>query len=253
MQASQVLVLNNREVSAESDSESLQLQNHWSEVRYLVRCIYRQTGTPLADDHDQPLERDKEGMKELVDRYRCFPSVYFVLLNQSSNSRVGGKKNQITTTCKWLLCLDLKRRNNEKMKKLRNLKSDKMHIRVILYKTRDDRGIKIKIGRSVKSLFHWRSRSYLLHCVSSHRLCEKDPFQLYQRLEQQAREYVLEMRVRLLKHLATGTKGTGPAVTVPTAQSPPQAYQFVSMLLEEYSTLCQAARTISGFLLTLVS
>lgn len=62
-------VLNNREISAESESESQQLQNHWSEVRYLVRCIYRQTGTPLADDHDQPLERDKEGMKELVDRY----------------------------------------------------------------------------------------------------------------------------------------------------------------------------------------
>lgn len=34
-----------------------------------MRYIYRQTGTPLADDHDQPLERDKEGMKELVDRY----------------------------------------------------------------------------------------------------------------------------------------------------------------------------------------
>ncbi|XP_075889968.1 protein FAM193A isoform X1 [Nelusetta ayraudi] len=139
-----------REVSAESDSESLQLQNHWSEVRYLVRCIYRQTGTPLADDHDQPLERDKEGMKELVDR-----------------------------------------------------------------------------------------------------LCEKDPFQLYQRLEQQAREYVLEMRVRLLKHLAAGSKVMGPAATVPAVQGPPQAYQLISMLLEEYSTLCQAARTISGFLLTL--
>lgn len=58
-----------REMSAESERESQQLQNHWSEVRYLVRCIYRQTGTPLADDQDQPLERDKEGMKELVDRY----------------------------------------------------------------------------------------------------------------------------------------------------------------------------------------
>lgn len=58
-----------REVSAESERESQLLQNHWSEVRYLVRCIYRQTGTPLADDHDQPLDRDKEGMKELVDRY----------------------------------------------------------------------------------------------------------------------------------------------------------------------------------------
>lgn len=70
-------VLNNREISAESERESQQLQNHWSEVRYLVRCIYRQTGTPLADDHDQPLERDKEGMKELVDRYNYFVLFHF--------------------------------------------------------------------------------------------------------------------------------------------------------------------------------
>lgn len=139
-----------REISAESERESQQLQNHWSEVRYLVRCIYRQTGTPLADDHDQPLERDKEGMKELVDR-----------------------------------------------------------------------------------------------------LCEKDPYQLYQRLEQQAREYVLEMKVRLLKHLSTGPKTTGPGGTMAAAHGPPQAYQFISLLLEEYSALCQAARTISSFLLTL--
>ncbi|KAF7667179.1 hypothetical protein LDENG_00072650 [Lucifuga dentata] len=137
-----------REISAESERESQQLQNHWSEVRYLVRCIYRQTGTPLADDHDQPLERDKEGMKELVDR-----------------------------------------------------------------------------------------------------LCEKDPYQLYQRLEQQAREYVLEMKVRLLKHLSAGSKATGGTIGV--AQGPPQAHQFISLLLEEYSALCQAARTISSFLLTL--
>eukprot|EP00066_Takifugu_rubripes_P021804 XP_011611070.1 PREDICTED: protein FAM193A [Takifugu rubripes] len=139
-----------REISAESESESQQLQNHWSEVRYLVRCIYRQTGTPLADDHDQPLERDKEGMKELVDR-----------------------------------------------------------------------------------------------------LCEKDPFQLYQRLEQQAREYVLEMKVRLLKHLSTGPKTPGSTGAMGATQGPPQAYQFISLLLEEYSALCQAARTISSFLLTL--
>ncbi|XP_036372943.1 protein FAM193A isoform X2 [Megalops cyprinoides] len=135
-----------REISAESERESQQLQNYWSEVRYLVRCIYRQTGTPLADDQDQPLERDKEGMKELVDR-----------------------------------------------------------------------------------------------------LCEKDPYQLYQRLEQQAREYVLEMKVRLLKHLSAGSKGAS------AVQGPPQAHQFISLLLEEYSALCQAARTISTFLLTLES
>ncbi|XP_067352856.1 protein FAM193A isoform X4 [Channa argus] len=139
-----------REISAESERESQQLQNHWSEVRYLVRCIYRQTGTPLADDHDQPLERDKESMKELVDR-----------------------------------------------------------------------------------------------------LCEKDPYQLYQRLEQQAREYVLEMKMRLLKHLSAGSKTPGPASTVAVSQGPPQAHQFISLLLEEYHALCQAARTISSFLLTL--
>ncbi|KAM4594945.1 protein FAM193A isoform 3-T3 [Fundulus diaphanus] len=140
-----------REISAESERESQQLQNHWSEVRYLVRCIYRQAGTPLADDQDQPLERDKEGMKELVDR-----------------------------------------------------------------------------------------------------LCVKDPYQLYQRLEQQAREYVLEMKVRLLKHLSGGSKPAGPAAgTVAAAQGPPQAHQFISLLLEEYNALCQAARTISSFLLTL--
>uniref|UniRef100_A0A667XAE2 Family with sequence similarity 193 member A n=1 Tax=Myripristis murdjan TaxID=586833 RepID=A0A667XAE2_9TELE len=139
-----------RSISAESERESQQLQNHWSEVRYLVRCIYRQTGTPLADDHDQPLDRDKESMKELVDR-----------------------------------------------------------------------------------------------------LCAKDPYQLYQRLEQQAREYVLEMKVRLLKHLSAGSKATGPVGTVAAAQGPPQAHQFISLLLEEYSALCQAARTISSFLLTL--
>lgn len=59
-----------REISAETERESQQLQNYWSEVRYMVRCIYRQAGTPLADDQDQSLVPDKEGMKELVDRYR---------------------------------------------------------------------------------------------------------------------------------------------------------------------------------------
>ena len=90
------------------------------------------------------------------------------------------------------------------------------------------------------------------------RLCEKDPYQLYQRLEQQAREYVLEMKVRLLKHLSAGSKagaavvGSGAAAAA-AAQGPPQAHQFVSLLLDEYNALCQAARSISSFLLTLVS
>lgn len=65
-----VPVLCHREISAEMDREPQQLQNYWSEVRYMVRCIYRQAGTPLADDQDQSLVPDKEGVKELVDRYK---------------------------------------------------------------------------------------------------------------------------------------------------------------------------------------
>ncbi|XP_006152980.1 protein FAM193A isoform X2 [Tupaia chinensis] len=135
-----------REISAETDREPQQLQNYWSEVRYMVRCIYRQAGTPLADDQDQSLVPDKEGVKELVDR-----------------------------------------------------------------------------------------------------LCERDPYQLYQRLEQQAREYVLEMKVRLLRQLSAAAKVKAPS----GLQGPPQAHQFISLLLEEYGALCQAARSISTFLGTL--
>uniref|UniRef100_A0A250Y7S3 Protein FAM193A n=1 Tax=Castor canadensis TaxID=51338 RepID=A0A250Y7S3_CASCN len=135
-----------RDISAETDREPQQLQNYWSEVRYMVRCIYRQAGTPLADDQDQSLVPDKEGVKELVDR-----------------------------------------------------------------------------------------------------LCERDPYQLYQRLEQQAREYVLEMKVRLLRQLSAAAKAKVPS----GLQGPPQAHHFVSLLLEEYGALCQAARSISTFLGTL--
>lgn len=80
------------------------------------------------------------------------------------------------------------------------------------------------------------------------RLCERDPYQLYQRLEQQAREYVLEMKVRLLRQLSAASKVQAPA----SLQGPPQAHRFISLLLEEYSALCQAARTVSTFLGTLV-
>ncbi|XP_012579519.1 PREDICTED: protein FAM193A [Condylura cristata] len=80
-------------------------------------------------------------------------------------------------------------------------------------------------------------------------LCERDPYQLYQRLEQQAREYVLEMKARLLRQLAAASRVKAPS----GLQGPPQAHQFISLLLEEYGALCQAARTISTFLGTLVS
>uniref|UniRef100_F7HZY8 Family with sequence similarity 193 member A n=1 Tax=Callithrix jacchus TaxID=9483 RepID=F7HZY8_CALJA len=82
---------------------------------------------------------------------------------------------------------------------------------------------------------------------SERRLCERDPYQLYQRLEQQAREYVLEMKVRLLRQLSAAAKVKAPS----GLQGPPQAHQFISLLLEEYGALCQAARSISTFLGTL--
>ncbi|CAH1782955.1 unnamed protein product [Owenia fusiformis] len=69
-----------------------------------------------------------------------------------------------------------------------------------------------------------------------HRLVARDPHQLYQRLESQGREYVIEMKVRLLKQLTTGHK------------TPQQAKQFVSMLLEEYFKICTAAKTLASFL-----
>ncbi|XP_075004695.1 protein FAM193A isoform X3 [Calonectris borealis] len=76
-----------RENSAEPEREPQQLQNYWSEVRYMVRCIYRQAGTPLADDQDQSLVPDKEGMKELVDRLgtthdSCSEDMYSTLLQR---------------------------------------------------------------------------------------------------------------------------------------------------------------------------
>lgn len=95
----------------------------------------------------------------------------------------------------------------------------------------------------------WAGHGSEVILSSLRRLCERDPYQLYQRLEQQAREYVLEMKVRLLRQLSAASKVKAPSAL----QGPPQAHQFISLLLEEYGALCQAARTISTFLGTLVS
>lgn len=78
-----------RETSADAEREPQPLRSCWSEVRYMVRCIYRQAGTPLADDQDQSLVPDKDGVQELVDRYRvpasCPPRLCWV-----GPLRVGG-------------------------------------------------------------------------------------------------------------------------------------------------------------------
>ncbi|ELR57293.1 Protein FAM193A, partial [Bos mutus] len=55
------------------------------------------------------------------------------------------------------------------------------------------------------------------------------------------------MKVRLLRQLSAASRVKPPS----GLQGPPQAHQFISLLLEEYGALCQAARTISSFLGTL--
>lgn len=60
------------------------------------------------------------------------------------------------------------------------------------------------------------------------KLCSRDPHQFFQRLETLAREYLLEVKVRLLEQLSCGFN------------SPQLAIEFIQMLLDEYSTLCNA-------------
>ena len=84
---------------------------------------------------------------------------------------------------------------------------------------------------------NWLYNSFVF-CI---RLCLRDPHHLFQQLECQGRDYVIEMKVRLLKQLTAGHK------------TPSQAKQFVSMLLEEYKNLCAAASTLAKYLSELVS
>ncbi|XP_064630166.1 protein FAM193A-like isoform X2 [Lineus longissimus] len=69
-----------------------------------------------------------------------------------------------------------------------------------------------------------------------HRLCTRDAHQLFQRLESQGREYVIETKVKLFKQLTSGHK------------TPPQAKAFVALMLEEYSSLSSAAKILASFL-----
>lgn len=61
-----------------------------------------------------------------------------------------------------------------------------------------------------------------------HRLCSHDPHQFFQRLETLTREYLLEVKVRLLEQLSLGYS------TIPLA------IKFIQMLVNEYSSLCKA-------------
>ena len=71
-----------------------------------------------------------------------------------------------------------------------------------------------------------------VNCVCC-RLCEHDADQLFQRLESQVREVVIEMKVRLLKELTVDHKVE------------PRAHQFVTLLLSEYSDLCACSQHAS--------
>ena len=74
-----------------------------------------------------------------------------------------------------------------------------------------------------------------------HRLCSHDPHQFFQRLETLTREYLLEVKVRLLEQLSLGYS------TIPLA------IKFIQMLVNEYSSLCKALPSLLLLLQPLVS
>jgi hypothetical protein len=73
------------------------------------------------------------------------------------------------------------------------------------------------------------------------KLCSRDPHQFFQRLETLAREYLLEVKVRLLEQLSCGFN------------SPQLAIEFIQMLLEEYSALTASLPPLLFLLEPLVS
>ena len=73
-----------------------------------------------------------------------------------------------------------------------------------------------------------------------HRLCSHDPHQFFQRLETLTREYLLEVKVRLLEQLSLGYS------TIPLA------IKFIQMLVNEYSSLCKALPSLLLLLQPLV-
>lgn len=76
--------------------------------------------------------------------------------------------------------------------------------------------------------------------IFGYRLCTRDAHQLFQRLESHAIDYILEVKVRLLHQLTSGHN------------TPEQAKAFVSLMLEEYSSLCVSAKILSDIFNRLV-
>lgn len=97
-----------------------------------------------------------------------------------------------------------------------------------LYGNRDDN------NSEELSVSHLPADEHVIELV--HKLCSRDPHQLFLRLESQVREFVIEMKVKLLKQLKSGCK------------TPPQAKKFISLMLDEYAHLCKVARKVAGLL-----
>ncbi|CAB3980159.1 Hypothetical predicted protein [Paramuricea clavata] len=68
------------------------------------------------------------------------------------------------------------------------------------------------------------------------RLTSRDPYQLYERLEAQTREYLAEVRVRLIKFFSSSFPN-----------SPQHAKDCVMTLLDEYQSLCVATDILKPF------
>ena len=69
-----------------------------------------------------------------------------------------------------------------------------------------------------------------------HKLVWRDPHQLYQRLEAQLREVVVELKLRLVELLSTQAKNPG------------LAQEFIQGLLGGHEKLCEASKIISPVL-----
>ena len=80
-----------RQIEAEHEKETAELQQCWMELRHVVRCVYREAGTGLSSPHDSPQHRPQQAldtdianlpdltkMKELVNR--CAIDTHIVLM-----------------------------------------------------------------------------------------------------------------------------------------------------------------------------
>ncbi len=59
-----------RQIEAEHEKETQELQQCWMELRHVVRCVYREAGTGLSENEDTETSAlpDINKMKELVHR-----------------------------------------------------------------------------------------------------------------------------------------------------------------------------------------